>query len=153
MYLYFVFEFFQVFVFVFKYYSEYLTPTLIQTRLHNPSSSLQFFLSGLLPLYSSALWPTSLNLALNYLAPTNEQPTPSNIGNTPSLLLRGLTISKVTTAISRLLIIVFLIFVYKWALFRATTKSIDYDYGFRWQDTLNSAVQLNPVNIRIFLET
>ncbi len=38
-------------------------------------------------------------------APTNEQPTPSNIGNTPSLLLEGLTISKVTTAISRLICI------------------------------------------------
>ncbi len=48
---------------------------------------------------------------LNYPALT-EQPTPSNIGNKPSLLLEGLTISKVTTAISRL-IIIFLIFVYK----------------------------------------
>ncbi len=35
----------------------------------------------------------------------------------------GLTFSKVTTAISRL-IIVFLIFVYKWALFRATTSQL-----------------------------
>ncbi len=52
-----------------------------------------------------------------------EQPTPSNIGNTPSLLLRGLTFSKVTTAISRL-IIVFLFFLYKWALFRATTSQL-----------------------------
>ncbi len=30
---------------------------------------------------------TSLNLVLNYSAPTNGQPTPSNIGNMPSLLL------------------------------------------------------------------
>ncbi len=42
---------------------------------------------------------------------------------TPSLLLRGLTFSKVTTAISQL-IIVFLIFVYKWALFRAATSQL-----------------------------
>ncbi len=54
---------------------------------------------------------------------SNEQPTPSNIGNTPSLLLGGLTFCKVTTAISRL-IIVFLIFVYKWALFRPTTSQL-----------------------------